>query len=433
MTSVDLEIVILVDDSGSVNDTEFRYQIAGISAALRDSDVQDEIDSGTYAIHKKIALAIITFSGNAQQAKAMDWTVITKANASTIATTVDNIWPDNSGTGATYSRYAGSTAIGNGIQYAYQQFSGNGYTGTRKIIDVSGDGQDNDSSVDTDVASAAAISNGIDLVNGLVIGNSTLLTWYQENVLAGTGAFAINVANYSSIAATFLKKLQAESSNTYPAGATNSSNSGYTEDSTINSSAPQICLREGTLITTDQGEIPIENITNKNTISNNKIIYITKALSTNPIILMKKDSIQKNIPLRDTYITDYHTIFINNKCYYIKQLINKKTIKYVNIGVYRLFNLILDNYDKMIVNNLLLGTLCFKSELLNKLYKKVIENKIKYINFNIISTKKMGRNDMCFCGRGKKYKKCCGAKTSNRRLKNHFSISSQSIKLFNKW
>ena len=127
MTSVDLEIVILVDDSGSVDDTEFRYKIAGISAALRNSDVQDEIDSGTYAIYSKIALAIIMFSGNAQQAKALDWTLITKANANTIATTVDNIWPDNNGTDATYSRYSGSTAVGNGIQYAYQQFSGNGY------------------------------------------------------------------------------------------------------------------------------------------------------------------------------------------------------------------------------------------------------------------------------------------------------------------
>jgi hypothetical protein len=52
-TSVDLEIVLLVDDSGSVNDTEFRYQIAGIAAALRDSDVKTEINTGTYAGHKK--------------------------------------------------------------------------------------------------------------------------------------------------------------------------------------------------------------------------------------------------------------------------------------------------------------------------------------------------------------------------------------------
>ena len=94
-------------------------------------------------------MKVPAFSGNAEQTKAMDWTVVTKSNASTIATTVDNIWPDNSGTGATYSRYAGQTAVGNGIQYAYQQFSGNGYTGTRKIIDVSGDGADNDSNVDT--------------------------------------------------------------------------------------------------------------------------------------------------------------------------------------------------------------------------------------------------------------------------------------------
>ena len=167
-TNVDLEIVLLIDDSGSVNDTEFRSQIAGISAALRDTDVQSEINSGSYAVYKKIALLIVAFAGAAQQAKPLDWTQVTSSNADTIADTIDDIWPDNSGTGATYSRYAGQTAVGNGIQYAYQQFSGNGYIGRRKIIDVSGDGEDNNSNVTPSVASAAAISNGIDLVNGLI-------------------------------------------------------------------------------------------------------------------------------------------------------------------------------------------------------------------------------------------------------------------------
>jgi hypothetical protein len=236
-TSVDLEIVLLVDDSGSVNDTEFRYQIAGIAAALRDSNVQTEINSGTYAVHKKIALAIVTFAGNAQQAKALDWTEVNSSNADTIADTIDDIWPDNSGTGATYSRYSGQTAVGNGIQYAYQQFSGNGYTGIRKIIDLSGDGQDNNSNVDTDVAAAAAISNGIDLVNALAIGDATLLSWYQDNILAGTGAFAVNVSTYSDIAGTFLNKLKAESSNTYPSGATNSTGTSYSQGDVIDTSA----------------------------------------------------------------------------------------------------------------------------------------------------------------------------------------------------
>jgi len=239
-TNVDLEIVLLIDDSGSVNNTEFRSQIAGISAALRNSDVKTKINSGTYPVYKKIALAIVTFSGNAQQAKPLDWTQVTSSNADTVADTIDDIWPDNIGTDATYSRYAGQTAVGNGIQYAYQQFSGNGYAGNRKIIDVSGDGQDNDTTVDTDVAAAAAISNGIDLVNGLAIGDSTLLTWYQNNVLAGTGAFVVNVSTYSNIAATFLSKLEAEAGNTYPAGATNDDNSSYTEGVVINSSAQKV-------------------------------------------------------------------------------------------------------------------------------------------------------------------------------------------------
>jgi len=386
-TSVDLELVLLIDDSGSVDDTEFRYQIAGISAALRDSDVQNEIDSGSYAAYKKIALIIIAFSGNAQQAKAMDWTVVTKSNASTIATTVDNIWPDNSGTGATFSRYEGSTAVGNGIQYAYQQFTGNGYTGTRKIIDVSGDGQDNDSNVDTDVAAAAAISAGVDLVNGLAIGNSSLLTWYEENVIAGTGAFAVNVANYSSLASVFLSKLQAEAENTYPAGATNASGTGYVEGNTINSGIPVICLLEGTLILTDQGEIPIENITCNNTIFNKKIVYVTKALSSENIVLMQKDCLGDNIPSKDTYITDTHEISINYKFYFIKQLINNNTIKYVNIGVHRIYNIMLCEFNKMNVYNLILGTMTFseKNGTFNKLYENALLNKQKNISFKILN------------------------------------------------
>ena len=108
---------------------------------------------------------------------------------------------------------------------------------------------------------------------------------------------------------------------------------------------------------------------------------------------------------------------INNKCYYIKQLINKKTIKYVNIGVYRLFNLILDNCDKIEVNSLLLGTLYLRIGMLNELYKKIIKTSTSK-NLDII------------------------LKSKNNYSVNlirvlvwfkYYGITLQSIKLFNKW
>ena len=87
---------------------------------------------------------------------------------------------------------------------------------------------------------------------------------------------------------------------------------------------------------------------------------------------MKKDSLLDNIPSRDTYITDNHEISINNKFYYIKHFINNTTIKYVDIGVHRIYNIMLCGYKKMSVNNLVLGTIRFseKNGTFNKLYKK---------------------------------------------------------------
>ena len=102
---------------------------------------------------------------------------------------------------------------------------------------------------------------------------------------------------------------------------------------------------------------------------------------------MQKDCLGDNIPSKDTYITDTHEISINHKFYYVKQLINNNTIKYVNIGVHRIYNIMLCEFNKMNVYNLILGTMTFseKNGTFNKLYENALLNKQKNISFKILN------------------------------------------------
>ena len=170
----------------------------------------------------------------------------------------------------------------------------------------------------------------------------------------------LNLIDLSWFPLFLLQKLQAEASNTYPAGATNSSNSSYSEDSVINSSAPQICLLEGTLITTDQGEIPIEQITSENTIDDQKVVKVTKTMNQdNYMILVKKDALSQNVPSQDTYISKNHGIYIDDKLVYVKKLLlsKKKGITKVEIGHTYIYNVLLPTHSKMSVNNMIVETL----------------------------------------------------------------------------
>jgi hypothetical protein len=111
-------------------------------------------------------------------------------------------------------RVSGGTGIGKGIATAARHIVSNGFEGTRKVIDVSGDGTETPARefvVRLPQARAMADRLGI-TVNGLAILNeeTRLDAWYRTHVITGFGAFVVRAATLRHFADAMRRKLLRE-------------------------------------------------------------------------------------------------------------------------------------------------------------------------------------------------------------------------------
>lgn len=191
----DLELSLLIDVSGSVDDTEYALQLGGYAAAFRNASIQSAISAGSVG---NIAVNAIFFDNVGET--RIDWTILSNAaDATAFADSLD----------ALVNTGGGGTAIGNGIEAATTAITTNVYDGARKVIDVSGDGQ-NGSGVSLAVARDAAIAAGVDAINGLPIGNQSLEDYFRDNVIAGNGSFVEAANGFEDFERAVLAKLQRE-------------------------------------------------------------------------------------------------------------------------------------------------------------------------------------------------------------------------------
>lgn len=193
--TVDLELQLLADVSGSVNSSEYQLQLQGYSDAFRSSSVIDSILAGGTG---SIAVQYIEWSGSSQQATKVDWTLIDSyASAYAFADLLD---------GTTRS-YSGSTGIGSAIDYGDDLFFNNNFESARQVMDVSGDGKNN-SGVNPATARDAALAMGVDTINGITIGNAYgLQSYYADNVIGGTNAFQLHADTFADFQAGIEQKL----------------------------------------------------------------------------------------------------------------------------------------------------------------------------------------------------------------------------------
>ncbi len=195
---VDLEIVLAVDVSGSVSDEEFDLQVRGLAEAFRHRSVGQAIRA---AGDLGLAVALIQWADDDQHALSVDWTVVRDAaSARQFAKQVEGV----------QRSVAGSTAIGGALEFAILQLGGNGFAGRRKVIDVSGDGRNNQGPAAWLVRNLA-VARGI-TVNGLAILNEdpTLDRYYVTNVTGGPGAFVMTANDYAAYRLAILTKLVKE-------------------------------------------------------------------------------------------------------------------------------------------------------------------------------------------------------------------------------
>ena len=195
--AVELELVLAVDTSASVDDHEYRLQMTGIAQAFRDPDVLDAIESFG---ESGIAVSMIHWSEAATRVTA--WSHIKDRSASfRYAARIESIQRTKLGV---------TTAIGTALDFAEKEIAANGFVGRRRSIDVSGDGKNN-SGLPLWVQRSRVILAGI-TINGLAILDQDpfLERYYKNHVIGGNGAFVMTAVDFRDFARAFRAKLLRE-------------------------------------------------------------------------------------------------------------------------------------------------------------------------------------------------------------------------------
>jgi Protein of unknown function (DUF1194) len=217
---VDVAIVLAADVSRSIDEEEFQLQRQGYAVALTSPQFLHAIRAG---VQGDVALCFVEWAGVGQQAVVAKWMVVRDGEgAAEFAKTLLNA-PRS---------FEGRTAIGDAVNFAVVQLEASGITATRRIIDVSGDGNSN-SGWPVDAARDDTIAKGI-IINGLAIINEKtgrlpgnlfyfhthppggLPKYYRENVIGGPGSFVMQVVNFDTFADAMTNKLVTEISDASP-------------------------------------------------------------------------------------------------------------------------------------------------------------------------------------------------------------------------
>ena len=184
--SVDLELVFAADGSGSIDDAELRLQRQGWADGLTNPDVLNGIKDGPAAA---IAVAFMEWGGPSSQVLIVDWHVIRDAASAKVF--ADKL------IGAPRGAY-GFNSISNAIDFSVRLVETNAHEGTRKVIDVSGDGP-NMNGRSLEQARGDALAKGF-TINALAIrrpgsgrpggpGGMSLEDYYGQSVIGGPGSF----------------------------------------------------------------------------------------------------------------------------------------------------------------------------------------------------------------------------------------------------
>lgn len=212
---VDLELVIATDVSRSISHEEALLQRRGIAEAFRNPAVVRAIESGFLG---KIGVAYIDYSSRAFNRIVVDWTVVEgRESAASFASRLL----------AAPLTFGRRTSISDAIEQAREMIESNALEGTRRVIDVSGDGPNNFGNP-VDAVRDATISRRI-AINGLPILNRSdafdsrfyladLDKYYLGCVIGGPGAFLVVAGSFEDFARAIRRKLILEIAGAAPPG-----------------------------------------------------------------------------------------------------------------------------------------------------------------------------------------------------------------------
>jgi Protein of unknown function (DUF1194) len=209
--AVDVELVLAVDVSKSIDDQEFELQRRGYADAFRDRRVVNVIRGGA---EQRIAVTFVEWSGADAQAVIVGWTLIN--DAASAAAFADKVLA------AKRPSAAGWTSISAAVDFSVPLFDDNGFEGQRRLIDISGDGINNQGRPVTEARDAAVargvVINGLAILNdrtdGLPGGFSPAESWvddfYLTYVIGGPGAFLLTTNDFTDFPRAVITKLVRE-------------------------------------------------------------------------------------------------------------------------------------------------------------------------------------------------------------------------------
>ena len=197
--TVDLELALLVDTSASVSDEEFRLQANGLAAAFLSPLVHEAIRASA---RNGIAVSVIQWANEENQRVSEDWTLIRGAD--------DARWLAARIASMPRLIHGGHTAISNALAFGMKELEENRFDGLRRVIDLSGDGRNNDGlplrQVRREVMERGVTINGLAILNELPL----LDDYFRDYLIGGDGAFLIVAQDYDDFEQAMIQKLDRE-------------------------------------------------------------------------------------------------------------------------------------------------------------------------------------------------------------------------------
>ena len=204
-TEVDVELALMVDVSRSMGPSELELQRRGYAEAIASDEVVGAILNGYTG---RIALTYVEWAGYGSNRVIIPWTLVdSREVAEEISATLT----------ADFSFGMRRTSITGAIQFAMEDMEKNDFEGLRRVIDISGDGPNNQGGP-VEQARDKAIEKGF-VINGLPLMTedgvtfwsiSDLDVYYEHCVIGGPGAFVIPVREWQEFPLAVRRKIVLE-------------------------------------------------------------------------------------------------------------------------------------------------------------------------------------------------------------------------------
>ncbi len=196
LTPVDLELVLAVDTSASVDGREYNLQMEGLARAFQDPAVIAAIKTTG---SQGIVVTLLHWSSANQQQLVVPWTRLRNGiDALRFSAQIAQLGK---------RKFVGSTGIGGALLSAERAIRRNRFEGRRTSIDISGDGPNN-SGVIPSIVRDQVVAAGV-TINGLVILNESpfLDRYYRREVIGGPNSFVMTVKDYAHVVEGMRRKL----------------------------------------------------------------------------------------------------------------------------------------------------------------------------------------------------------------------------------